>query len=194
MVVAGAGALTTAVAEAALASLPNSRHINRRRGTILLTLGCALVAACSGNLEPALTDAPPVSSAQAATCGTSASASLTQTVPKDRSLTYYGDILPILESARDNYVYKCTTCHADYLTAERVARVKEVELILASVESGSMPLKGDRMDPYFIEIFRRWRLTGLKIGDKNRRGQFRPPPKTDRSDNPGTPNSTSGCP
>lgn len=85
--------------------------------------------------------------------------------PKVDQVTFYQDILPILSANVRGKNYKCITCHAHYTNPDGLNNVPEIERIVASLKSGSMPRSNDRVPPKYIELFDVWRLQGFGVGD-----------------------------
>jgi hypothetical protein len=80
-------------------------------------------------------------------------------------VTYWGDLWPILRSNRRGYVYKCTTCHAEYNDPKSLVNAGEVARVVESMRSGRMPRGGDAVPAGFIQLFSEWRLQGFKLGE-----------------------------
>lgn len=82
----------------------------------------------------------------------------------DDVVTFYGDLLPILDADEGTTVHKCTTCHAHYAKPEGLNSVREVESVVESMRNGRMPRVGTRVPNEQIELFNKWRLQGFKVG------------------------------
>jgi hypothetical protein len=84
------------------------------------------------------------------------------------AVTFYKDILPLLTTNLPDRQYECTQCHASYGDPNGVAKARVVDDIIASVESGFMPMnEGPRMRKEEIEILKLWRRSGMQIGTPN---------------------------
>ena len=102
----------------------------------------------------------------------------------DEPITFYKDVLPILDASTTGRVYKCTVCHSFYSKPSGSNSVDKIERIIDSVESGRMPLEGgDRVSPGEIQVLKLWRATGFQEGD----------PSDFESDIKLTPDSNSNC-
>jgi hypothetical protein len=85
--------------------------------------------------------------------------------PTGSAVTFYKDILPLLNTNLPDRQYECTQCHASYADPAVVAKASLVDDIIASVESGFMPMnEGPRMRKEDIEVLKLWRRSGMQIG------------------------------
>jgi hypothetical protein len=81
-------------------------------------------------------------------------------------LTFFKDVLPILDSRKTGEVYKCTTCHSAYRQPDGSNSVDKIEQIISAIsEGGSMPTSGDKVKPEYIEKIRQWQVEGFVSGD-----------------------------
>lgn len=82
-------------------------------------------------------------------------------------ITFYQDILPILQANTADHSYKCTTCHAHYAEPEGLNNVPEINRIIDSMESGRMPRSNNKVPKQLIDMFRTWQRHGFRTGDRN---------------------------
>jgi hypothetical protein len=124
----------------------------------------SLLALCLtlASLAAACQDEPPVPEPVLSRCtGSQATAGLSEPA---RSVTFYGDLLPILSSTATGAVHKCTTCHAHYGKPEGLNTVPELESVVQALSTGRMPRGGDFVPAEQIELFRMWRDQGFPAG------------------------------
>jgi hypothetical protein len=141
------------------------------------SLFALLLASCNSTSTQNLPTLTPASS----TCGTSATqatpappsgppavASLTDPTtktPSVKQITFYGDLLPILNSVQTGAVYKCTTCHANYATPDGMNSQDELNRVVQSMQDGSMPRSGQLVPQALIDEFKVWGVEGFPPGD-----------------------------
>jgi hypothetical protein len=82
-----------------------------------------------------------------------------------KAITFYQDVLPILEMNESGRNYTCIRCHPSYRNYEIASRSSTADLIISSVSTGFMPLnEGPRMRAEDIAVLKQWRQTGMQEG------------------------------
>lgn len=152
------------------------------RHLVTQSLFLVLLAACAGQ------QSQPQIAGETPTCTPSSKESKNKDldltdVPQ---VTFYGDLLPILSSVKDNEIYKCTTCHAEMAKPDGLNTVTKLNRAIESMENGRMPRPGNPVPKAKIELFRIWQLQGFQEGDKNNPKPSKPSP----SPSPQSPSST----
>lgn len=77
-----------------------------------------------------------------------------------RQISFYGDVLPALESRVSGYKFNCTTCHSEYRDPQYLLQVGEIDKVLTATRAEGtafMPRIGDRLPDNYLIMLRRWR-------------------------------------
>ena len=140
------------------------------RTTLLaVALGAALLAAgCNGSqqsVDPGYQGDTSCVGSQGSS-GSAVAPALTEPVPQ---VTFYGDILPILESAGPGVTYKCTTCHVNYFQPSALSSIDSVTQAINDMQQGRMPVGGNVVPSFRIQLFQIWQLQGFQVGNPNQK-------------------------